>query len=464
MRGVEFLILGGGPTGLGAASLLQEKGREWCLLEARGGVGGLASSRVDDNGFTWDLGGHVEFSHYDKFDRYVDSALGSDGWLRHQRESWVWIRQRFVPYPFQNNLHRLDPEDRERCLAGLVEAAARQGQAKPENFAEWMAATMGPGITELFLRPYNRKVWGCEPESMDYRWIGERVSVPGIARVRKSIETGHDDVSWGPNRVFRFPKRGGTGAIWSGVGGLLPAERMVFGAEVVRIDPSAKMVETAGGEKIRYRFLISTIPLNHLIRRTLGVVETAAASMLRWSSTTVVGVGLKGRVPDHLRTKCWMYFPEGNSPYYRVTVFSNYSPDNVPKPGEQWSLMTETTSSADRKIDRAGLVDWVIRALHEDGLLPDMAGICSVAEYDLPQAYPTPFLGRDGVVDPILRRFEEVGIFSRGRFGAWKYEVANQDHSFAQGYECAERLVAGGGPELEPTLFRADWVNGRRNP
>jgi len=177
-----------------------------------------------------------------------------------------------------------------------------------------------------------------------------------------------------------------------------------------------------------------------------------------------VGVGLKGRVPDHLRTKCWMYFPEGNSPYYRVTVFSNYSPDNVPQPGEQWSLMTETTSSSDRKIDRAGLAEWVLRALHEDGLLPDVSAVSSVAEYDLPQAYPTPFLGRDGVVDPVLRRFEEEGIFSRGRFGAWKYEVSNQDHSFAQGYECAERLAAGGGPELEPTLFRADWVNGRRNP
>lgn len=464
MKSVEFLILGGGPAGLGAACLLQERGREWLLLEARSEVGGLASSRVDDKGFTWDLGGHVEFSHYDKFDRYIDRAVGRDGWLTHQRESWVWIRKRFVPYPFQNNLHRLDAEDRERCLAGLIEAAARQGQVRPANFAEWMQATMGTGITDLFLRPYNRKVWGFDPEKMEYHWIGERVAVPDLARVRKSIESGQDDVSWGPNRVFRFPRHGGTGAIWKGVGGLLPAERVLFNAEVVRIDAGAKTVETAGGERIRYRQVISTMPLNHLIRRTPGVVDGSAASKLRWSAAVIVGVGLRGRVPDHLRTKCWMYFPEGNSPYYRVTVFSNYSPDNVPQPGEQWSLMTETTSSSDRKIDRAGLAEWVLRALHEDGLLSDVSAVSSVAEYDLPQAYPTPFLGRDGVVDPVLRRFEEAGIFSRGRFGAWKYEVSNQDHSFAQGYDCAERLAAGGGPELEPTLFRADWVNGRRNP
>src|SRR5689334_15363124 len=38
----EFLILGGGPTGLGAACRLQEKGQDWHLLEATPTFGGLA--------------------------------------------------------------------------------------------------------------------------------------------------------------------------------------------------------------------------------------------------------------------------------------------------------------------------------------------------------------------------------------------------------------------------------------
>jgi len=122
MSVIEYLIIGSGPTGLGAATRLMEKGLVWPLIEAAPHFGGLAASFTDEQGFTWDLGGHVQFSHYDTFDRYVDLALGKDGWLLHQQESWVWARRSWVPYPFQNNLHRLPPEDRWACVAGLLKA------------------------------------------------------------------------------------------------------------------------------------------------------------------------------------------------------------------------------------------------------------------------------------------------------------------------------------------------------
>ncbi|MBU1695335.1 MAG: FAD-dependent oxidoreductase [Verrucomicrobia bacterium] len=482
----DFLILGGGPTGLGAALRLEEKGIDWHLLEAEPKFGGLASSWVDEKGFTWDLGGHVQFSHYETFDRYMDLALGPDGWFSHERESWIWIRKRFVPYPFQNNLHRLDPEDREACVEGLHQAAEIQSslytehrpvrrslgeggtpntsRPAPNNFKEWILAAFGDGIARLFLIPYNVKVWAVPPEKMDYHWIGERVAVPNLAAVMSSIETGEDQVSWGPNRTFRFPKRGGTGAVWEALGRRLPAERVNLGARVVRIEPDRRKVTTADGRTWSYEHLISTLPLNHLIRMTPGVVDERTAARLVFSSTHVVGVGMDGAAPEHLKTKCWMYFPENNSPYYRVTVFTNYSPNNAPQPGRQWSLMTETAESPEKPVPRETLAEDTVRALVEDGLLPDRNRVVSVSHRFLPQAYPTPFLGRDAVVDPALRAFEAKGIFSRGRFGAWKYEVANQDHSFAQGYECAERLVRGGGPECEPTLFTPGVVNNRRNP
>lgn len=459
---VDVLVVGGGPAGLGAARQLEQAGADWRLLEADDHFGGLSASFVDGQGFTWDLGGHVLFSHYASFDDCMDQALGPDGWVQHQRESWVWIRNRFVPYPFQNNLHRLDPQDRWECVAGLLDA--RQRAARATDFDAWVEQTMGPGIARLFLRPYNAKVWAYPLTMLGCEWVGERVSVPDLRVVLKSICTGEDNVEWGPNRQFRFPRRGGTGAIWQALGRNLPPERVGLGQRVVALDARARVARTADGRQWHYGDLISTLPLDHLIGMTPGVVDPSIAGKLLYSSTHVVGLGLRGRIPEALATKCWMYFPESNSPYYRVTVFSNYSPHNVPHPGEQWSLMAEVAESPLRPVDVATVVERTRVALREDGLLPDDADIVSTVHRRLPHGYPTPFVGRDALVDPVLRAFEACRVFSRGRFGAWKYEVSNQDHSFAQGRECAARLLGSGGAACEPTLFTPGAVNSRRNP
>lgn len=454
----DCLILGAGPTGLGAAGELERRGEDWHLLEAADRPGGLARSFVDEAGFTWDLGGHVQFSHYRDFDRLMDEALGPEGWLTHERESWVRMRNRWIPYPFQYNLHRLASEDRKRCLEGF----RRSEKGAAANFGEWIDRTFGEGIAALFMRPYNFKVWACRPEEMDAGWIRERVAVPDLKKMEASIRSGEDHKSWGPNATFRFPRRGGTGAVWRAVAAGLPAARQGYGDAAAAIDPAARVVVTAAGERWRYRHLVSTLPLNRLIDICPGVVDPAASGRLRYSATHIVGVGVEGEPPEALRGKCWMYFPEAHSPYYRVTVFSHYSPHNVPRPGSQWSLMTETSESADKPVDREGLVEATLRGLREDGLLPAGAKVLSTPHAFLPQGYPTPFLGRDAVVDPLLRAFEEAGIYSRGRFGAWKYEVANQDHSWSMGRECAERLATGGGAECEPTLHRPEWVNAQK--
>src|SRR5262245_3615076 len=99
----RVLVLGAGPTGLGAAYRLHERNYDnFLVLEGGDSPGGLASSFVDARGFTWDMGGHVQFSHYSYYDRVLDRAL-DDEWLWHERESWVWMKGRFIPYPFQNN-------------------------------------------------------------------------------------------------------------------------------------------------------------------------------------------------------------------------------------------------------------------------------------------------------------------------------------------------------------------------
>ena len=64
------------------------------------------------------------------------------------------------------------------------------------------------------------------------------------------------------------------------------------------------------------------------------------------------------------------------------------------------------------------------------GLIPHADAILSRWKRVLTPGHATTTLGRDSVLLAVLPALESMGIYSRGRFGAGKYEVSNQDHSF----------------------------------
>ena len=89
MSEAKIVVLGAGPTGLGVGYRLAELGyRNFHVYERADHLGGLAASFTDAAGFTWDLGGHVMFSHYDYYDRVFEKLVG-DAYQLNTRESWV---------------------------------------------------------------------------------------------------------------------------------------------------------------------------------------------------------------------------------------------------------------------------------------------------------------------------------------------------------------------------------------
>ena len=78
MHTKKIMIIGAGPTGLGAAYRLHELGyQNWLLYEKSDHVGGHSTSHVDEEGFVWDEGGHVIFSHYYRKRTVIFASLES---------------------------------------------------------------------------------------------------------------------------------------------------------------------------------------------------------------------------------------------------------------------------------------------------------------------------------------------------------------------------------------------------
>jgi protoporphyrinogen oxidase len=444
MGNPKIVIVGAGPTGLGAGCRLHElKYENWVLYEKSDHVGGHATSHVDNKGFVWDEGGHVIFSHYPYFDRLIEDTLGSEV---HQcvRESWIVSGQSWVPYPFQNNLRYLPKETQLQCVLGAAKAAAN-GKGDSSNFRDWILANFGEGIAEAFMFPYNSKVWTTPLERMSRSWIGERVSVVDFKRLLENILYERDDVGWGPNNKFKFPLHGGTGEIYRRMAARFP-ERMRMGKELVEVDTVRRTVSFADGSGDNYDVLISTSPLDLLVQMLKPRLAelSDAAQLLEHNNLLVLGLGLEKPIET---TKCWIYFADAEMPCYRATYFSHYSPFNVPSgdTSRYSSLMCEISLPNGKSVNFDQLWNDVMAGLIRAGMLEesDRNRITSRYQRSVGYSYPIPTLDRDkalGVIQPALL---DQKIYSRGRFGAWRYEVGNMDHSVMMGVEAVDHAVNG---------------------
>ena len=97
-------------------------------------------------------------------------------------------------------------------------------------------------------------------------------------------------------------------------------------------------------------------------------------------------------------------------------------------------------------MNRDTITEETVTGLVNSGIIRDgdRKDIVSTYLIDVPSLLPVPSLGRDDAMRTIHSFFEGKSIFSRGRFGGWKYEVGNMDHSLMQGVELVNRLTDGG--------------------
>jgi hypothetical protein len=99
------------------------------------------------------------------------------------------------------------------------------------------------------------------------------------------------------------------------------------------------------------------------------------------------------------------------------------------KEGPYWSIMLEVSESSMKPVDHDSLLAECIRGLVNTEMIRPDDEIVSTYHRRFDHGYPTPTLERDGVLKDMLPSLQKMDIYSRGRFGSWKYEV-----SFAFGF------------------------------
>uniref|UniRef100_A0A914XK65 Amine oxidase domain-containing protein n=1 Tax=Plectus sambesii TaxID=2011161 RepID=A0A914XK65_9BILA len=463
---MKIVIIGAGPCGLGAAFRINEllngeladKKEEIMVkvLEQEPFAGGLSRTVVDDKGFLWDMGGHITFHH--NFPYYQNAVkMAIEEWNELKRNCQVDMNYLFneegihlVPYPAQYAVPLFPPQVKKDCLIDLKERHENPPTDIPRNFEEWVQNNFGPTILESFFKPYTRKVWTVEPAEMNPGWVGSRVAKLDQQKLEELCEMDqeqlkHVDFGWGPNAVFTFPKYGGTGAVWKSMASKTPSDWYSFNSSVVKINPQDKKVvymDKTNAEEPKecetdYDVLINTTPIN-LLGKYTGLCPDLD---MTYNKVFVVGIGLKLPKPEWTDSFTWLYFPDSAVPFYRVTFFSTYG-EVTPDSNQYWSVMCESARKVDDPVTQEEITEQSIQGLITKSIITKEQ-IVSVYSTTLPYGYPIPTINRDAELVKAHTVLEKNQIYSRGRFGGWKYEASNQDHCFVQGKELIDRLLLG---------------------
>lgn len=433
-------ILGGGLAGLSAARFLRQAvPQAQCeVLEAEARVGGLCRS-AQKEGFIYDLGGHILFSRDQALLQALLDVLG-DRARQRRRNNKVLVKGRILKYPFENDLAALDKEDLFECLYHyLVDR-----YPPPTNFAEWMYATFGKGIAELYLLPYNRKIWKMDPAHMSTVWV-ERVPRPPMEDVIRSA-IGIPTEGYVHQLYFYYPQDGGIETLvrcsaQAAQAGERPC-RIVTGFRVSHIEstPDGWLVASDRGVQQRFDRLVSTIPIQELAAALVDcpseVRETAGK--LRYNSVIVVLLGVRRSVlPDYTA----LYIPDPDVICHRVCFNNSFSEVNSPEGCA--SLMAEITAPPDSEL--AGQPDSFFI-----GRVADFAvsqGWCErgdIVVTDVTRAqYAYVVADLDYVAnrERVAQYFEARGIALCGRFGTFQYW--NMDQVLADAMEVARRVAGG---------------------
>lgn len=430
MTACDVLVVGGGAAGLACRAALAGA-RETLLLEREGETGGLLRVR-QMRGFTFEPTLHVMFFR-DPAMRAAVEALLPGGVRAFVKENAVWQRGRLIPYPYQYHARALPDDVRDACLDGFRAVTGRP--AADASYEAWLLAQYGAGFYHHFFRPYNAKLYGVSPaelEAAPMLWTlppGERDAVLGRGVAAEQVPH--------PSTRCLYPRGpDGIQALRDALLGLSgdPVRR---GEEVVEIDAARRVARTAGGERIAYRALVSSLPLPVLVGIMTGVPAdvAAAAAGLRAAPVTTVQVGARedgGMLPAH-----WTYFPDAEIPFYRLVRLERISPDLCPPGAAALLLECPGATAPDRES--------VLRLLHGLGVLREpRAEVYATAH--VPYAYVLFHHGWRGALARVRDFLVSSGVETIGRYGEWTY--SNIEGTLRSGLLAGGRLAGRTTPVL----------------
>jgi protoporphyrinogen oxidase len=308
------------------------------------------------------------------------------------------IKNKFIDFPFQNNIHQLNFDEFIECLHDLTNIENKEFN----NFKEYINNSLGEAISDKFLIPYNEKLYKCDLNELDVNAMGrffpKKLPINeflGNIRYKKHTESYNDSFIYPENGCYEFIK-----SILKRV----DSKKIQTNTELIRVDVENKRITTNKGE-IHYNKLINTIPFNVFYSKT-------TLKNFNFNSNKVAVFNLGFDRGTSIKSH-WIYFP-GNEVFYRVGFYNNIMDS------KNMSLYVEISFKTDEEINQKELLEKVLDDLKKCSIIENH----NLVDYQfllLNPAYVHITEESNNLYNSWSEEFNPKNIYSIGRYGSWTY-------------------------------------------
>jgi len=397
----RYLVVGAGMTGLAFANFIADD--DLLVVERESDIGGWCKT-VRRDGFVWDYSGHFFHFNDPDIESYLRQRMSSDDIVTVDKNAQIYLDGHRIDFPFQKNIHQLPKHQFIDALYDLYFRNEIVDDVDSDSFQGMLYEKFGKTISELFLVPYNEKLYACDLAMLDRDAMGRFFPYADLESIIRNMRR-PDNESY--NSTFTYPLDGAISYV-EALASNVPDQQIWTDAGVIDIDARRQRATLSDGRTVDYEHLISSAPFDRLLRMT-GIDHDP--SVFTSNKVLVFNLGFDRKGPTDVH---WMYFPQREISFYRAGFYDNIMD------AERMSLYVEIGLPTDASIDIEDTRRQVLRDLEDVGIVD---GHQLIADHHvvLDPAYVHITTESRRAFDELSSTLRCAGIHSIGRYGGWTY-------------------------------------------
>ena len=464
----ETLIIGAGPAGMAAAMELLKAKRNFLVVEKQKKVGGLAKTHSFQEGefvFLTDNGPHRFFSKNQYLYDFIEDLI-HENWITVRRRTRQYIGGKFYDYPINavQALKNIGIKKASRMLTDYFISQLQYNVFRKRilNFEDYVVANFGKSLAELNMISYTEKIWGVKCTEIHPDWAKQRIKGLNLISALKGLFKKDGN----PRTLvdeFYYPEFG-TGLIYETIKKKIEEEGIKVLTETYPVkikhenNKITEVIIKINGKRksVKPKYLIESVTITEFLKLLSPVAPdevTKSLNKLRHRSQVYLFITID---KDSITNDQWIYFPEREIPFGRVSEMKNFSKKMSPE--GKTSLFVEFFCFEGDNIwnmDKDKLFE--LAMMHFEKI--DFFTRKEVRNYyiiKLKNIYPIYDLGYHEnlkTVKEYLEKFEN--LYFIGRPGRFKYN--NQDHSLEMGILAAKSIIDGKRYDIENIGSEAEY-------